>query len=97
MGVWQWVTANRSFRVFIRCLRYSVCMGVIFYFCSHHADGGVAPLVQAHVAHNCKRLTVELMHYIIEARSLRKVRVGSRGPGSQCVPTYNFTTRYAMT
>ena len=30
---------------------------------------------QAHVAHNCKRLTVELMHYIIESRSLRKVRV----------------------
>ena len=48
----------------------------------HHADGGIASLVQAHVAHNCKRLTVELMHYIIEARSLRKVRVGSRGPVS---------------
>jgi len=31
--------------------------------------------LQAHVVHNCRRLTVELMHYIIESRSLRKVRV----------------------
>ena len=35
----------------------------------------VSLAIQAHVAHNCKRLTVELMHYIIESRSLRKVRV----------------------
>ena len=35
----------------------------------------VSLAAQAHVAHNCKRLTVELMHYIIESRSLRKVRV----------------------
>lgn len=38
--------------------------------------------VQAHVAHNCKRLTVELMHYIIESRSLRKVRVEDQGRNS---------------
>lgn len=31
--------------------------------------------VQASVVSNCKRLTVEFMHYIIEARALRKVLV----------------------
>lgn len=31
-------------------------------------------LLQAQVVHNCKRLCLEFMHYIIESRSLRKVR-----------------------
>ena len=29
--------------------------------------------LQAQVVHNCKRLCVEFMHYIIESRALRKV------------------------
>jgi pescadillo protein len=35
--------------------------------------------LQAHVVHNCKRLTVEFMHYVIESRSLRKVFLSIKG------------------
>ena len=35
--------------------------------------------LQAHVVQNCKRLTVEFMHYIIESKSLRKVFLSIKG------------------
>lgn len=35
--------------------------------------------LQAYVVHNCKRLTTEFMHYIIESRSLRKVFLSIKG------------------
>ena len=31
------------------------------------------------MVHNCKRLTVEFMHYVIESRSLRKVFLSIKG------------------
>ena len=38
----------------------------------------VLPL-QVHVVHNCKQLTVEFMHYIIESQSLWKVFLSIKG------------------
>jgi pescadillo protein len=35
--------------------------------------------LQAQVVHNCKRLCVEFMHYLIESRSLRKVFLSIKG------------------
>ena len=35
--------------------------------------------VQPHVVHNCKRLAVEFLHFVIESRSLRKVFLSIKG------------------
>lgn len=35
--------------------------------------------LQAHVVHNCRRMSVEFMHYIMESRSLKKVFLSIKG------------------
>lgn len=45
------------------------------------------PPLQAQVVHNCKRLCLEFMHYIIESRSLRKVRCTLSLPAVVISPT----------
>lgn len=61
--------------------------------------------LQAHVVHNCKRLTVEFMHYIIESKSLRKVFLSIKGIYYQAdikgqivtwITPYNFTQKVSL-